>query len=174
MESYGKRLAPEDGGLYRMWRQVQIEVNQARSLGVARSIQGDGTSSPQGPLEFTSIDVTEMEVYCEIFINDDLCGRTTAKRSVGTPEWHEQFTFSDLPPYGDLSIQIFRERKVSKPQLLGTIIIVLGNFRRGEVVDGWFPVLSLGQLTVQVGEIRLKLKIDEYAIFECVLMSALV
>jgi hypothetical protein len=144
-----------------MWRQVQLELNQARSLGAARPIYNDGTSSPQTSLDFTSVEVSEMEVYCEIIINDDLCGRTTVKRSVGSPEWDEQFTFSDLPPFGELRVNVYRERKGSRPQLLGTISVVLGNFRRAEVVDGWFPVLSSGQLNLQVGEIRLKIKIDE-------------
>ena len=161
VESYGKRLAPDDGGLYRMWRQVQLEVNQARSLGVARTIHSDGVISPQTALDFTSVEVTDMEVYCEIIINEDLCGRTTVKRSIGVPEWHEQFTFSDLPPFGELCLHVYRERRVNRPQRLGTVTIVLGNFRRGEVVDGWFPVLAPGQLVLQVGEIQLKMKIDE-------------
>lgn len=161
VESYGKRLSPDDGGLYRMWRQVQVEINQARSLGAARAIHNEGAISPQASLDFTAVEVGDMDVYCEIIINDDLCGRTTVKRSVGMPEWHEQFIFGDLPPFGDMRIHVYRERKVYKPQLLGTITIVLGNFRRGEMVDGWFPVLALEQLGLQVGEIRLKMKIDE-------------
>ncbi|KAL5534237.1 hypothetical protein ACEPAG_699 [Sanghuangporus baumii] len=161
-EIYGRSHAPSEGGLYRMWRQVQLEINQARNLGSSRS-PTDFTSSPMSSDFDGSNDGVDMEVSCEIYISDALCGRTTIKKSLGSPEWHEQFTFSDLPPFGDLLIHVYREKRVFKPQLLGTIQIDLGNFRRGDMIEGWFPVIAANQSVsgIQVGELRLKIKVDE-------------
>lgn len=145
-----------------MWRQIQLEINQARNLGLSKS-PTDLASSPMSSDFDGANDGVDMEGSCEIYINDALCGRTTVKKSLGSPEWHEQFTFSDLPPFGDLLIHVYREKKVFKPQLLGTVQINLGNFRRGELVEGWFPVISMSQSVggMQVGELRLRMKVDE-------------
>lgn len=161
-EIYGRSHAPSEGGLYRMWRQVQLEINQARNLGMSKS-PSDFVSSPMSSDFDATNDGVDMEVSCEIYVTDVLCGRTTIKKSVGSPEWHEQFTFSDLPPFGDMLVHVYREKKVFKPQLLGTIQINLGNFRRGEMLEGWFPVIAANQSVsgVQVGELRLRIKVDE-------------
>lgn len=161
-EVYGRRLAPSDGGLYRMWRQVQVTVVQGRNIGSPKAFGdaqgtghlGDGAQEP---------DQVDMDVYCELLFNDVLCGRTTVKKAVGAPEWHESFTFPDLPPFGDLVFNVCREKKMLKSHMLGSIYIALGNFRRGESVEGWFPVFHGGPWanSIQVGEIRLKLKVEE-------------
>ncbi|KAH8120325.1 GTPase activating protein [Phellopilus nigrolimitatus] len=162
-EIYGRNHAPIDGGLYRMWRQVQLEVSQARNLGTAKSLSEFVSIPMTGADNDATTDGVDIEVSCEIVINDILCGRTTVKKSTGAPEWHEKFIFSDLPPFGDLLIHVYREKKVFKPHLLGTVQIVLSNFRRGEMLEGWFPVISTGQSITgaQVGELRLRMKVDE-------------
>ena len=150
-----------------MWRQVQIEVHQGRNLGSGSRTpsSGDFTNSPLSP-DFDNagnVDGVDMEASCELHIGDVLYGRTTVKKSMGAPEWHEQFVFGDLPPFGELVVDVFREKRVLKPQLIGSVQIPLGNFRRGEAVEGWFPVISMNQSVSGslVGELRLKLKVDE-------------
>ena len=162
-EIYGRSSAPSEGGLYRMWRQVALEINQARNLGLSKS-PTDFASSPMSSDFDGSNDGVDMEISCEIYINGALYGRTSIKKSLGAPEWHEQFTFSDLPPFGDLLIHVYREKKVFKPQLLGSVQVSLANFRKGESTEGWFPVIATNQSVsgTQVGELRLRLKVDEY------------
>ncbi|EJD03956.1 GTPase activating protein [Fomitiporia mediterranea MF3/22] len=161
-EIYGRNHAPKDGGLYRMWRQVQLEINQARNLGSSKP-PTELASSPMSSEFDGSSDGVDMEVSCEVYITDELCGRTTVKKSVGSPEWHEQFTFSDLPPFGDLLVHVYREKKVFKPQLLGTVQIPLNNVRKGEVMEGWHAVIATNQSVsgTQVGELRLRMNVDE-------------
>jgi hypothetical protein len=166
-ETYGRSLAPRDGGLYRMWRQVQIEVNQGRNLGAGVRSPTSADFSP-GPTisDFdptSSTDGVDMDASCEIHIGEILYGRTTVKRSSGAPEWHEQFIFGDLPPFGELIVDVYRERRVLKPQLLGSVQIPLNNFRRGESVEGWFPVISMNHSVSgsQVGELKLRMRVDE-------------
>ena len=55
------------------------------------------------------------------------------------------------------------EKRGQRPQLIGHIQISLSTFRRGEMVDGWFPVINrdVGAAGLQVGEIRIKIRMDE-------------
>ncbi|KAK1233585.1 hypothetical protein PQX77_003271 [Marasmius sp. AFHP31] len=164
-EIYGRWFFPDEGGSYRMWRQVELTVLQGRNLGNSKPFDGlNGDSdSPSEP------DPVDMDVSCEIKFNDNICGRTTVQKGVGSPDWRENFTFSDLPPFEDLEIVVWREKKVLKPSVLGTLRIALGNFPRGEEVEGWFPVLNSGSTAgdLQVGDLRLKLRVDEELILPC-------
>ncbi|KAH9950344.1 Rho GTPase activation protein [Amylocystis lapponica] len=155
-EVYGRWLSPEDGGLYRMWRQVELTCLQGRNLGT-RALPEDGASGdPADP------DAIDLDVYCELSVNGCLCGRTTVKKGVGSPDWQERFTFADLPPFENLKIVVWREKRMVKPVAIGSVLIVLVNFRRSEYVEGWFPVLHGGPTSsVQVGEMRLRVRVDE-------------
>lgn len=154
-EVYGRWLSPDDGGLYRMWRQVKLTCIQGRNLGSSRALVDE---TPAGEAE---VDALDIDVSCEIYINSRICGRTTVKKGIGSPDWHEHFTFSDLPPFENLEIVVCRERKLARPSVVGSVLVVLPNFKRGEYVEGWFPVLSTNHQGVQTGEMRLKLRVDE-------------
>ncbi|KAL4243521.1 Ras GTPase-activating protein [Abortiporus biennis] len=159
-EVYGRWINHDDGGFYRMWRQVKVDCLQGRNIGSTRSsaeepFYNDADYKQDG-------EATDMDVYCELYVNGILSGRTTVKKGVGNADWHESFLFPDLPPFENLEIVILREKKVSKPVVIGSILIYLMNFKRGEYVEGWFPVLS-GQshIGLQAGEMRLRLRVDE-------------
>ncbi|KAF9270219.1 Rho GTPase activation protein [Marasmius fiardii PR-910] len=159
-EIYGRWFFPEEGGSYRMWRQVELNVLQGRNLGNTKPFDVASNEDSDSPSEPDPVD---MDVHCEVKLNDVICGRTTTKKGVGSPDWHENFTFGDLPPFDNLEVVVWREKKLFKSSPLGTIRIALSNFPRGEAVEGWFPVLHSGSATgdLQVGELRLKLRVDE-------------
>ncbi|CCL98960.1 uncharacterized protein FIBRA_00968 [Fibroporia radiculosa] len=205
-EAYGRWLAPTDGGLYRMWRQVELTCLQGRNLGASRPLSGvfsDDTSAPnvgfgvgasgdpdkERPIDpggggggvsssvsasgsassgIASPDALDIDVYAEVFVNGSLCGRTTVKRGVGAPDWQERFVFADLPPFETLEVVLWREKRLARPAVLGSVIIVLPNFRRGESIEGWFPVLAgvgpgggVDAAYMQAGEMRLRVRVDE-------------
>jgi hypothetical protein len=142
-----------------MWRQVELTVIQGRNLGLAR--QGlDNGSNPN------DIDSADTDLSCEIHLNDILCSRTTMRRALGSPDWHESFVFPGLPPFENLDIVVWKEKKLSKPSVIGNTRISLGHFRRGDTVEGWYPVLQTGSVgtDVQFGELRLKIRVDEYVL----------
>jgi len=145
-----------------MWRQVELTIIQGRSL-----IRPSGSVANGDPT--TESDNADLGVFCEIHLNDILCGSTTVKKAMGFPDWHESFSFSDLPPFQTLELQLCREKKLLKPTTLGSARISLGNFRRGEIVEGWFPVLQdgLADTSIQVGEVRLKIRVDESVFPTC-------
>ena len=158
-ELYGGRLNTKDGGLYRMWRQVFIECQQGRELGCSRPIYEDPQHSDY---EFGSQQFLDMDVYCELYLNGRLSGRTTTQKGIGSPDWRESFLLEDLPLFDTLEIVVFRDKRVPKPSKIGSVIIHLMNFRRGEWVEGWFPVLAdSGHAHLRVGELKLKIKVDE-------------
>jgi hypothetical protein len=160
-EIHGKGYILADGGLYRMWRQVELTIIQGRNLGNHKPLADSSThAGGAGDLE---VDAVDLDVSCEIHLNGQLCGRTTVKRGIGSPDWHEHFTFADLPPFETLEVFVWREKKLLKPTDMGSIRIALSNFRRGEAVEGWFPVLHSGPIasSVQVGDVRMKIRVDE-------------
>lgn len=159
-EIYGRWFFPMDGGSYRMWRQINMSVVQGRNLGVAGTDHG---SNMELGME---AEATDVDISCELHLNDILCGRTTVKKGTGLIDWHESFTFTDLPPFESFDIFIWREKRVSKPAILGSVRITLNNFRRGDPIEGWFPVIQGGSITndTQVGELRLKIRVDEEVI----------
>lgn len=145
-----------------MWRQVELTVMQGRNLGNQKPL-ADVHTNTGGPRE-TDADAIDLDVFCEIHLNGQRCGRTTVKKGIGSPDWHESFTFCDLPPFETIEILVWREKKLLKAIAMGSIRIALTNFRRGETVEGWFPVLNSGPIatSVQVGDVRMKIRVDEY------------
>lgn len=162
-EVYGRHAFPNEGGLYRMWRRVELAIPSCRNMGTIRQF-----TEPQqfgGPIELE--DANDLDLYCEVRINEVVSGRTSVCKSIGHPDWTEKFSFTDLPPFRTLDVDVYREKKLSKSSCMGTVKVALGNIRRGKVVDGWFPVLQVGEhhTGVQVGDMRLVIRVDEYALF---------
>lgn len=139
-----------------MWRQVELTVIQGRNLNNQKTDTGNKD-------DLNDEDGSDSEISCEIYLNGVLSSRTTVKRGFGSLDWHETFTFPDLPPFENLDIIVWRVKKLSKPISLGTTRIALGNFRRGDPVEGWFPVVQSGALgsECRVGDLRLKIRVDE-------------
>lgn len=132
---------------------------QGRNLGTLRLPEELGES--EGKQE----DPVDIDVYCQIIVNGHISGRTTIKKGLGSPDWQEKFKFLDLPPFGTLEILVLKDKKLTKPVAIGSVVIALMNFRRREYVEGWFPVLSTQHHAgIVVGELRLRIRVDEYVI----------
>ncbi|THH34129.1 hypothetical protein EUX98_g93 [Antrodiella citrinella] len=145
------------GALTLLCRTRNLTCMQGRNLGTPRPLPEDIANADSEP------DAIDLDAYCEIYVNSILCGRTTVKKCIGNPEWNESFNFTDLSPFEQLEIVVYRERKLVKPMVVGSILVYLMNFRRGEVVEGWFPVVNNSgtHVGVQLGELRLKMRVDE-------------
>jgi len=141
-----------------MWREVHLTIASGRNL---------GTSKIYNPVQNTDDTVQEVElkdvdVYCEIMFNHTVCARTTVKKGLRLPEWHESFVFPDLPPFEALEIMIWKDKKVVKSSMLGKVTVDLATFRRGELMEGLYPVQSTNiSSQLQLGELRLKVQVYE-------------
>lgn len=164
-EIYGQPFVSRDGGLYRMWRQIELSILQGRNLGnhFKAQVDANGSSATLSEVDPREADPVDLDAFCEIHLNDSICARTTVKKGIGSPDWHENFSFPDLPPFETLEVTVWREKRLLKPMALGSVRIALTNFRRSEAVEGWFPVIQAGGVSnsIQVGEIRMKLTVDE-------------
>jgi len=188
-EVYGAAIIPSEGGLYRMWRQVEVHCISARDLGQPKPLEhsrpsgtrplppipsnishsSSGSDSNGSCASGMSDGSGDYDVWCEIWVNSMLCARTTVKRSTANPEWQESFLISDLPPFETLQITLHKEKRGSTRSIpIGSIVVSLGTFQRGEYMEGWNSIM--GTITnastgsgfySQVGELRLKLKVDE-------------
>jgi hypothetical protein len=165
-EVYGKSYT-NWGGTYRIWRQVELTCIQGRNIGVPLSLDPSSIGTTAGDQEGRGdVESVDVDLFCEVYLNNVLSGRTVVKKSLGSPDWHEGFLFTDLPPFEKLAIVVWREKKLQKPFVVGTVYITLTNFRRGEDVEGWFPVLfgAASTACTQVGQLRLKFRVDESAL----------
>ena len=173
-ELYGLNVNP--GGLYRMWRQVKLTVMHGRNLGgfgKLASTEGltTATSSAETDHGEGATDASaDSLVFCEVLVDGFASGRTMFQRGeAGTRSdppnwtWLESFSLSDLPPFGTLSIRVWRHKKSAKSTLVGAVEISLGHFRRAQAVEGWFPVMSSGSNGngIQVGDLKLRVRVDE-------------
>ncbi|VDB84482.1 unnamed protein product [Peniophora sp. CBMAI 1063] len=165
-EIYGSNTSPE-GGMYRIWRQVDLHIAQGRNFSGSRSIPSSSSPSEPGR-DGNEPEAVDLDLYCEVYISRQLSARTIVKRSLGSPEWHERFTFPDLPQFDYLLVVVWQEKRGIKPTLVGSVDISLTNFRRGSLVDGWFPVLygssSHVNAPLQVGQLRLRVQVQEEVI----------
>src|SRR5882762_5824620 len=123
-EVYGSGIGSSDGGLYRMWRQVELTCIQGRNIGIPRAFSENLPVPSQLDSEARSdSDIVDLDLFCEVYFNQVLSARTVVKKGFGHPDWHEKFTFTDLPPFERLAIVLLRERKMLKPLVLGTVYI---------------------------------------------------
>ena len=170
-----------------MWRQVEVHCISARDLGQTKQLPDPNPSEarplppipPDLPLSSGGSDSSpswtvgswdDYDVWCEIWVNSMLCARTTLKSYTHNPEWHETFLIGDLPPFDNLQITLYKEKRASsRNSPIGSVVIPLGSFQRGEYMEGWNSIVGVNAnvsaagvgVYSQVGEFRLKLKVDE-------------
>lgn len=114
-------------------------------------------------------EILDIDAYCEIYVNDRLCAQTEVNKSLGTPEWDEEFCFQDLPRLEILEVKVLRKQRLAKDELLGTVPIVLETFRRGDTVSGKFPVVQNGAVmsAIQAGELSMQITLQESVLHSC-------
>lgn len=168
-EVYGRTYSSSDGGFYRMCRKMDLTIHSVRNLtqkAATGSKPGGLSGSGLNPTPITtSVDpeVADANFFCDVWMNNMVCGRTTTKKLSPISMWNESFSLQDLPPFEVLEIAVWRDKKSSKSTYVGSTTIAPNNFRRGVVIDAVFPILlqGVGNRDTQVGEMKLMLKVDE-------------
>lgn len=172
-ETYGEDINRSEGGFYRMWRQITLTCESGRNLGnvlnspwTASTNHGDHRFD--GDIEMDNV---YAEFYCEIFVNGMLSGRTTTQVSQPPSDrhdrgpltlWAEQFLLEDLPPFGNLEVVVRQKKSAKEAAIVGSVVIPLICFPRGELLEGSYPVLTPEELAgLHCGLLNLKLRVDE-------------
>lgn len=158
----------EKPGLYRMWRQVSLSILNARNVGLSKKPSNPNLNE-NGTISVVNEEVSDvgpdLQMYCEIMFDGVIVARTmhqkgqAANSSDPSPmwTWHETFTLSDLPPFGMMLVRVW-VKKGSKAMLVGTVEMALAHPRRGQLHEGWSPIMSR---SLQVGALRMKIMVDE-------------
>lgn len=143
---YGRTFAPGSlGGLYRMSRHLDATIRNTQNLGVVNkssyTVPGDlshygrnghsGGGNPHKRVNDAPLDADtpsdgtgiDQDVFCELVLAGDVCGRTSVQRvprtslslssnatRMNTINFEESFTFPDLPPFGTLTINVYRKK----------------------------------------------------------------
>lgn len=131
------------GGLYRIWRGIELEIVEGRDLLPSRRRNASPTGSAFSKSDYTNdhTSTTQKEhhsssdhdIYCEVYLDSLLCGRTTIKRASpsashtssafrgdATTVWNERFQWPDLPAHNRLAIKVWKiksdKEKQTSPQ----------------------------------------------------------
>ena len=80
--------------------------------------------------------------YCEVYLDQNLYARTSAKTKQDLCFWGEQFEFAKLPVIQTLEVHLYREadgkkRKKDKNQLIGKVVAPISAVSGGAVTERW-------------------------------------
>lgn len=79
--------------------------------------------------------------YCLIRLAGAVVARTKVRGGgTGSIVWVEKFTLSDLPALSGLQVDVIASQRAGKYALIGHVDLPLETMRRGEDVEGWFPI----------------------------------
>lgn len=79
---------------------------------------------------------------CFVHYGESVAARTGYTKGNGDDSWLEKVSLADLPSLADVYISIWRAGRNGKRTLLGTFDIAVETMRRGEVIQGCFPIWS--------------------------------
>ncbi|KZT44371.1 Rho GTPase activation protein [Sistotremastrum suecicum HHB10207 ss-3] len=148
---------------YRIWRSMNLYIKTAERIRAPSSFAIH--SSRQDVAVTIEQESKDLDLFCEIRVNQRLCARTSVQKGQGLAGWMESFLLRDLPPLESLSFDVWQEKKNASPLLLGSVSIPVHDFIRGEYVDGFFPILTTsrddGTLSTHAGDLNIELKLTE-------------
>ena len=85
----------------------------------------------------------DFRYYCEVYLDQTLYARTSAKAKQDLLFWGEQFEFAKLPIIQTLEVHLYREvdkkRKKDKNQnqLVGKVIAPISAVSGGQMTERW-------------------------------------
>lgn len=140
------------------------------------------TITSRMPTEGLGLPAAPVECFCVVSLNGDVAARTKVRKGSSGPVWVEKFCLGDLPPLETLSIYLMQSQRHAKSSLVGTVDLPVDTMRRGEDIEGWFPIWAPSQdrdgnpissqldaertyLKEMMGELKLVLKVREETIF---------
>lgn len=121
-----------------------------------------------------------MTYYCTISMADEKVAQTkTCNSSSSTITWFDKFSLKDLPRLEPIQIEVIQLTRNGKSGVLGTVVLPLETIRRGELMEGWYPIWSTrakesenlsspligsNQSDEMIGEIKIALQVAEETI----------
>ncbi|CAD6959456.1 unnamed protein product [Tilletia controversa] len=166
-EVYGSPLSVSKGGTHRFYRQLDMTINGVRSLSHTTSADlsalsdGAAPTGARGPIigsrpistipgqdrdfDSSTREDTILQCYCVVRSGPYAIAKTKVHSTTSTALWLEKFSIGDLPPWTTLTIELMQSQRGGKTALFGVVELPVQTMRRGEDIDGWFPIWSTGR-----------------------------
>lgn len=82
--------------------------------------------------------------YCELFLDDSLCARTTCKLKTDNVFWGEHFEFNNLLPVKSITAHLYKDtdkkKKKDKNNYIGLVNIPTAAVTGRQLVEKWYGV----------------------------------
>ncbi|KAE8210245.1 hypothetical protein CF327_g5866 [Tilletia walkeri] len=164
-EVYGSPLSISKGGTHRFYRQIDLTINGVRFLsntsadpnalmeaymspsGSGAALNSRPTTSAAGQdRDFDGArEDTIMQCYCVVRSGPYAIAKTKVHSTTSTTLWLEKFSVGDLAPWTTLTVELMQSQRGGKSSLFGVVDLPVQTMRRGEDIDGWFPIWSTGR-----------------------------
>jgi hypothetical protein len=116
--------------------------------------------------------------YCLVWMSGELIAQTKmCNSSFKSMTWFDKFSLRDLPTLTSIQIEVMQSGGKGKSGVLGTVNLPIETMRRGESIEGWFPIWASRARETEtasssspidcvyndemVGEIKIDIKIAE-------------
>jgi len=83
-----------------------------------------------------------MHCYCIVRCGTYAVARTKVFLSTSNQLWLEKFSIGDVAPWTTLTVELMQAQRGGKSALFGVVDLPVQTMRRGEDIDGWFPIWS--------------------------------
>ncbi|KAK0533658.1 hypothetical protein OC834_001921 [Tilletia horrida] len=159
-EVYGSPLSAARGGTHRFYRHMAMKIDGVRFVSPDSSALFDAYMTPSasgttpgvrpasavpgGDRDFDLLGAKEdavMQCYCVVRHGSYAVARTKVFSTNSSQLWLEEFSVGDLAPWTTLTVEVMQAHR-GKTALVGIVDLTVQTMRRGEPVEGWFPIWS--------------------------------
>jgi len=152
-EIYGTPLTAVRGGTHRFYRQIDMTINGVRLLSTTIDpsmpqlhLPPNTTGPAVGGDRDSDLAVMKedpiMHCYCIVRCGTYAVARTKVFLSTSNQLWLEKFSIGDVAPWTTLTVELMQAQRGGKSALFGVVDLPVQTMRRGEDIDGWFPIWS--------------------------------
>lgn len=100
-------------------------------------------SDRRGSESMSAIPAQPSSCFCQIWRSGELVARTKVSSGTSSIAWFDKFALRDLPQLAVVHIEVLQATRNGKGFFtLGLVNVPVETMRRGEDIEGWFPIWS--------------------------------
>lgn len=104
--------------------------------------RGSDGSSQNNHAAYNQPQLLPCSCFCQVWMNGEVIARTKMESGTANIAWFDKFALQDLPKLEMLYIEILQSWRAGRYVQLGTVDLPVETMRRGEKIEGWFPIWS--------------------------------
>jgi len=95
------------------------------------------------PSHGTGAPIAPTACYCIVWMAGEVIAQTKVQSGASNVmAWYDKFSFKDLPNLAHIQIDVMQSGRNGKFGILGSVILSMNTMRRGENIEGWYPIWS--------------------------------